>query len=105
IKGCALIHQTLSPGFASMAMDNTLNGSQPNAGAFKRLTRVEALEYTEQFAYILHIKPDSIVSNKHHYLILFLVRASDFDLGRRARAGEFYCVPHKIAQRPLKHVR
>jgi hypothetical protein len=71
-----------------MSMHNTLNGSEPDAGAFKCLSRVETLEYTEEFIYILHIKSDSIVSNEHQYLISFLVRASYFDLGLRARARE-----------------
>jgi hypothetical protein len=30
-----------------MSMHNTLDGSQPYTGAFKRLGRVEALEYAE----------------------------------------------------------
>jgi hypothetical protein len=29
-------------------LDNALNGSQPYAGGFKRLRRVETLEYTDQ---------------------------------------------------------
>jgi len=32
-----------------MSMDNPLNGGQANAGAFKGLSRVKTLEYTEQF--------------------------------------------------------
>jgi hypothetical protein len=44
-----------------MSMCYALNGSQP----FKRLKRVEALEYTEQFTYVLHVESDSIVSNEH----------------------------------------
>ncbi len=86
-----------------MALCNTLNSSQPNAGAFKRLRRVETLEYTEQFTYILHIKSDSIVSNEHDYLILLLVHASYFDLGLRARAREFYCVRNQIDEREPEH--
>jgi hypothetical protein len=30
-----------------MSMYNALNGSEPYAGAFKRLARVQALEYSE----------------------------------------------------------
>jgi hypothetical protein len=30
-----------------MSMHNTLNGSQPDASAFKRLGRVKTLEYAE----------------------------------------------------------
>jgi hypothetical protein len=56
-----------------MSMDDTLNGSQPNAGAFKRLSPVKALEYAEQLTHILHVKSDSIVSNEHDHLILCLV--------------------------------
>ena len=70
-----------------MSMDNPLNGSQPDAGAFKRLRRVETLEYTEQFIYIFHIESDSIVSNEHHYLIALLVRTPNFYLGARARVS------------------
>jgi len=79
-----------------MSMYNPLNGSQPDAGAFKRLRRVETLEYTEQFIYIFHIESDSIVSNENDYLILFSAHASYFDLGLRARACEFYRVRNQI---------
>jgi hypothetical protein len=82
-----------------MSVYNALNGGQPDARTFKRLKRVEALEYTEQFTYILHIKSDSVVSNEHDYLILFLVHASNFDLGLRARACEFYRVRNQIDER------
>jgi hypothetical protein len=60
-------------------MDDALNGCQPDAGAFKRLRRVETLEYAEQFTDIFHIKADSIVSNEQHDLMLFLVQASYFN--------------------------
>ena len=79
-----------------MSMNNPLNGSQPDASAFKRLRPVKALEYAEQFTYVLYIKSDSIVSNEHDDLILFLVRTSNFDFGRRACAREFYGVRNEI---------
>jgi hypothetical protein len=79
-----------------MSMDDTLNGCQPDAGAFRRLRRVETLEDPEQFIDTFHIKPDSIVSNKHHYLILFVAQASYFDFGLRAHAGEFYGIRDQI---------
>jgi hypothetical protein len=79
-----------------MSMDDALNGSQPDAGSFKRLRRVETLEYSKQFTYIFHIKTDSIVSNEDHDLTLFLVQAPYFDFGLRARAGEFYRIRDQI---------
>ena len=75
-----------------MSMYNPLNGSQPDACAFKRLRRVKTLKDSEQFICIFHVKPDSVVSNEHHYLISLLIRASYFDLSVRACAREFYSI-------------
>src|SRR5690349_7958950 len=72
-----------------MPMNDPLNSRQPNAGAFKRLACVQTLKYSEEFADILHIIFDSIISNKHDYLILILFQASYCDLGPRTRTGEF----------------
>ena len=86
-----------------MSMYNPLNGSQPDAGAFKRLRRVETLEYTEQFIYIFHIKADSIVADKHYYLILLVVRRSYFDLGLRTRPREFDGIRNQIDECKSEH--
>ena len=86
-----------------MPMYDTLNRGQPDAGTFKRLGRVETLEYTEQLVYVFHVKSDSIVSNEDHHLILFLVLASDFDFGLRARAREFHGIRNQIDERQPQH--
>jgi hypothetical protein len=86
-----------------MPMHNTLNRSEPDACAFKRFSRVETLEYSEQLIYISHIESYSIVSNEHHYLIALLVRAPYFDLGLWARAGEFDGIRNQIHECKPQH--
>ena len=48
-----------------MAIDNSLDCGEPNPSAFERLLRVQALEYTEQLVFVLHVKTDSVILNKH----------------------------------------
>src|SRR5436190_1481401 len=86
-----------------MPMHNSLNRSQPDAGAFKRLSRVESLEYAEELIHISHIESDSIVSNEHHHLIALLVRTPDFDLGPRACPGEFNGIRNQIHKSKPQH--
>ena len=91
-----MIHQTLSPDPAPVAVHNTLNGSQPDSCPFKRLRRVKPLEYAKKLIYVLHIESDSIVSNEHYHLMLFLVPASDFDFGLLSHACEFNSIRNQI---------
>src|SRR5271166_2793982 len=85
-----------------MSMNNALNGSQPYTSTFKRVRRVKTLEYAEQLVYVFHIESDSIVPNEDHHLV-FLIFASDFDLGRRACAREFNRVRNQVDQRQPQH--
>jgi hypothetical protein len=59
-----LVHYAFSPRFAAMAMRDPLDGRQADAGAFKVLRRVKALEHTEQFVDVSHVEPDAIVANE-----------------------------------------
>jgi hypothetical protein len=86
-----------------MSMHYTLNGSQPDACAFESLKRVETLEYPEQFVHIFHIKAHSVISDEDHHLIWFLVRASYFDFGLRARPCEFSSIGNQVDERKPQH--
>ena len=79
-----------------MSMSNPLDSRQADPSAFKSLRRMEALEYAEQFIYIFHIETDPIIPNEHDDLIRLLVRASDFDLGWRTGASEFYRIRNQV---------
>src|SRR5580692_8189467 len=84
-------------------MHNTLDGSQPYPGAFKRLSGVQTLKYAKELVYIFHIETDSIVTNEHHDLIWGSVRASDFNFGRRSRAREFNGIRDQVDECQPQH--
>jgi hypothetical protein len=52
-----------------MPTDDTLDCGEPDTRAFERLLRVQALKNTKQFIHVFHIKPDSVVFNKHDSFI------------------------------------
>ena len=81
-------------------MNNAADIRQADAGAFKFVGAMQALEHTEQFVRISHVKPDTVVANEHHRLLGRLAGTAGVNLGRVARA----CVLHGVAQQVDQHL-
>ena len=62
-----------------------LNCSQSNARPFKCISLMQALKYSEQFIYVLHIKAHSIVPDEYYQIIFVSAGAADLDFGLLAR--------------------
>src|SRR4029077_5543244 len=81
-----------------MAIDNSLDCGEPNPSAFERLLRVLALEYTEQLVFVLHVKTDSVILNKHDEFLRRVVQPTDFYLSLGPRSSEFHRVRNEITE-------
>src|SRR5689334_12408714 len=68
-------------------MDNPPDVRQADAGTFEFIVPVEALEYTEEFVHVLHVKSDSVVADEDGDFSGELPRRADLDtrLGPRRR--------------------
>src|SRR5262249_5348033 len=99
----ARTHRTFGPDSASVAMDNSLNGRQSYTGAFERLGLVKALKHPKQLIRVLHIKPDSVVSDEHDRLIVFSIDTSHLDLRVRPCARELDGIQQEIHQCDREH--
>src|SRR5665213_2446566 len=63
-KSGALIHRSLGPHFAPMAMHQPLDDGQANAPALKFLLAVQTLENPKQSTGILGLKPYPVIAHK-----------------------------------------
>ena len=64
IERCALVEFALRPGAPAVPGDDAADVGQADAGAFKLLDRVQALEHAEKFVAILRVEPDAIVAHE-----------------------------------------
>jgi hypothetical protein len=85
IEGSAAIHNTLGPGLAAMAVNDTTDVRQPYAGALEVFCAVETLEDAEEFVGISHVESDAVIANKEHRFVWIAGTTSNLDFGLRAR--------------------
>ena len=64
-----MIHCTFGADLSTMAMNNALNGSQPDSGTFKLVSPMQALKNPKQFVHVFHIEPYPIISDKDDHLL------------------------------------
>src|SRR6476620_3737122 len=69
IESGAVIEGALCTHSSALAVDNALDGGEPDTSAFERFLGMKALENTEQLVFMLHIKSDSIILHKHDHLV------------------------------------
>ena len=67
-------------------MNYPLYGRKTDTRTLKLVRSVEALEYSEEFVDVFHVKTDSVIPDKHHYTIGWLLGTSDFNFRYRPRA-------------------
>src|SRR6202790_5472925 len=80
----------------TMAADDTLNGGQAYAGAFKLFRQMQTLKDAEQLVYVLHVKASAIDPHEHLDFFFIAVDTADLDFGRPSHACEFDRVGNKI---------
>lgn len=73
---------------SAVAFDDALDDRQADAGAFKFLGAVQALEDAEQFVGVFHIETDAVVADENDGFIVHGAQA-DFNDGGFARPAVF----------------
>jgi hypothetical protein len=76
-----LIYHPFGPHFPSMPMDDALYSSQPNSGALKLISPMQALKHPEKLVGILHVKPSAIIGNEYLDLIVLAFGTANSDFG------------------------
>src|SRR3712207_6852804 len=66
VEGSPATHAALRPGMASVSVNDTPDGGQPDAGALELLHVVQPLEHPKEFVYVLHIESDAVVPDEEH---------------------------------------
>ena len=61
MKGCAFIFFGFDPDLAAMPLNDPLDQSQADAGAFELFLPMQPLKYTEEFIRVSHIETDAVV--------------------------------------------
>src|SRR5271165_714142 len=86
-----------------MPVYDALNRGQADTGTLESFLRVKPLEDAEQLVGIFHVESDPVVSNEQYHVIVFVLDASDFDIGLGTCAAEFYSVGNQVDQRQPQH--
>src|ERR1700752_242694 len=71
VKRGALIELPFSPDPPAVPRDDPLDDRQADAGAFKVLRAVQALEYAEQLVRITRVEPGAVVADVVNGLVVF----------------------------------
>src|SRR5215212_9497881 len=64
VEGSTATHAALRPSVPSVALDNTPDGGQPDAGALELLHAMQPLEHPKEFIYVLHIESHAVVADE-----------------------------------------
>src|SRR5437016_6493608 len=105
VEGGSAIDGRFRPDLTAMAMNDALNGRQPDAGAWELRLRMQPLEGTEQFAGVLRIETGAIVAHVVHVAPLAIRASSEGDMRLLARAREFPRVGQEIRERKPQQTR
>src|SRR5262245_28257896 len=103
VKSGAPVHLTLSPGCSLVTVNNPLDICQPDASAFVLLRGMQSLEHAEELARVLHVEPDTIVSNEHHQVACLVEKASNFDLGLLPFASKLHGIGKQVDHHQAHH--
>src|SRR6266850_808900 len=88
-----------------MAMNDALNGRQPDTGAWELRLRMQPLEGTEQFVRVLRIETGAIVPHVVHVAPLIIRASSQGDVRLLPGPREFPSVGQKILEREPQQPR
>src|ERR1700758_1982382 len=86
-----------------MAMDDALDGSQPDPGALELVNPMQTLKHTKQLVDVLHFKTCAVVPDEYLDLIVLYVGPADLDFGRRPRACELDRIGQQVRQDHFQH--
>src|SRR5438132_9993915 len=99
VEGGSAIDGRFRPDLTDMAMNDALDGRQPDTGAWELRLRMQPLEGTEQLAGVLRIETGAIVPHVVHVAPLAVSASSEGDARLLPGAREFPCVGQKIRER------
>ena len=99
-----MIHCRLRRDASTVTGDDTLNRCQADARAGEFVCPVQALERSEKFVGIRHIKSYAVVAHEHGARTIVFPRAY-FDACARTGTGEFPGVVHQIFERDVEQMR
>jgi len=92
-----MIYFRFGPDFASVLANDSLNGSQADAGALEIFLAMKALEDSKELIGILGVEPHAIVADKDRGGASGFAFA-DLDYGGLAAAGKFERIAKQIVE-------
>src|SRR5438552_786939 len=98
------VYGSLGPGAAAVTMNDAPDIGQTNAGAFKLVRTVEALEDAEQLVDVTHIKPDTVITDEESDFVSGGIGAN-FNSCHRAGPGIFEGVVDEVEEHLAKHIQ
>src|SRR5208337_1244921 len=99
----ALSDRSLGPDLPTVPVDDALDGSQSDSGAFKLFSQVQTLENAEEFIDILHIKAHAVIFDEHLSLVFPFIRAAKFDFGLCSYPGELDRIGNQVTEGHFHH--
>src|SRR5262249_50245400 len=69
VKSCSNVQFSFGPGAAPVTADNSTHIRETNAGSFKFIGMMQALENAEEFLGVLHVESDAIVADGNNVLL------------------------------------
>src|ERR1043165_7218596 len=79
-----------------MTSNDPLDIGQADAGSFKFVCFVKALEHTEELIGIFHVEADSVIADEKDMLAVVIGGTADFNLGASARSAVFESVGKQV---------
>jgi len=95
-----MLYFCFGPDAPTVVLDDSLDGSQANAGSFEFILAMTALENAEEFARVFHVEPGAVVADEINHFLTLLERA-DFNLCWIPATGVFEGISHQIGKNLL----
>src|SRR4029077_3640505 len=92
------------PNLSAMPVDDALHGSKSDAGAWKLLYGVQALEGPEKAVRIARVDPGAVVAHEKRMLLFFRASA-EFDPGSRMAGGVLPGITQQVFHRRAQQLR
>src|SRR5512139_1496078 len=98
-----MVHFSISPGPAAVAIDDAANICKTNACTFEVILLMQSLKNPEEFIRICHVKSHAVVADEDCDLGFIFPFVSDLDLCNRPRTSELQCVRNQIGHHYSQH--
>jgi hypothetical protein len=85
----ALVYRSLGANFSAVAVNDALNGREPNARPFELFSAMQPLEHAEQLMRVLHFEPCPIVSDVDFDLVITFVDRAGRTASLRIGVGRY----------------